>query len=103
MLRCGAVPLHAPHPTRSPPPPPAWAATTLLAIITTTHHRSFVNNVTDRLAGALSLGAAVHGAVLVASALPSEGDAVREGGGRRGGGGMGEWRSTSKQGVGGGG
>jgi hypothetical protein len=38
--------------------------------------RSFVNSVTDKLTGTVSLGAAVFASVLIASGMPSETDVV---------------------------
>ncbi len=38
--------------------------------------RSFVNSVTDKLTGTVSLGAAVLASVLIASGMPSEYDVV---------------------------
>ena len=42
---------------------------------------SFVNSVTDKLTGAVSLGAAVFASVLIASGMPTELDVVRARGG----------------------
>lgn len=48
-------------------PRPSWVAALLC---------SFVNSVTDKLTGALSLGAAVFASVLIASCMPAEMDVV---------------------------
>lgn len=54
--------------TRSPTPFPPLCPSA---------RRSFVNSVTDKLTGAVSLSAAVFSSVLIASCLPSEVDVVR--------------------------
>lgn len=41
------------------------------------HDYSFVNSVTDKLTGTLSLGAAVFASVLIASGMPTDFDVVR--------------------------
>lgn len=41
------------------------------------HDYNFVNSVTDKLTGTVSLGAAVFASVLIASGMPSDLDVVR--------------------------
>lgn len=62
----------------SPPPPPAANMSHAAALLCLHPPPSFVNSVTDKLTGTVSLGAAVFASVLIASGMPSETDVVRD-------------------------